>query len=166
MPAERLPWLVARSSGAWQVALIVGPVLGGVLYAVTPAASYPAMAGLLAVAAISIFAVEVPPRPGRPDTRAGPGVEGSTVGEGHPIGALEGVQFIRSHELVLGAISLDLFAVLFGGAIALLPAIAETASAPARSVSVCCAPRTASAPRSSRLCSRCGRCAATSAGPC
>ena len=41
-------------------------------------------------------------------------------------GALEGVRFIRSHSIVLGAMALDLFAVLFGGAVALLPAIAET----------------------------------------
>ena len=39
--------------------------------------------------------------------------------------ALEGLQFIRTHPILLGAISLDLFAVLFGGAVALLPAIAE-----------------------------------------
>ncbi|HEY1740268.1 MAG TPA: MFS transporter, partial [Acidimicrobiia bacterium] len=60
VPPDRLPWLIARSSGTFQVAIIVGPVVGGVLYAIAPAASYIAMASLLAVAAISIFAVDVP----------------------------------------------------------------------------------------------------------
>ncbi len=119
VPAERLPWLVPRFSGTWQVALIAGPVIGGVLYAIAPSASYIAAATLFAIAAIAIMAVDVPPRarmafdPDSDDEKKG-------LAE-----ALEGVRFIRHHSLVLGAISLDLFAVLFGGAIALLPAIAE-----------------------------------------
>ncbi len=131
VPAERLPWLVARFSGTWQVALIVGPILGGVLYAVTPAASYIAMAALLAIAAVAIFAVDAPPRRRTVAvaTDAPAGGDADHDGDGsrkETAAAMEGVRFIRSHGIVLGALSLDLFAVLFGGAIALLPAIAET----------------------------------------
>jgi MFS family permease len=148
VPPERLPWLIARSSGTFQVAIIVGPVVGGVLYAIAPAASYIAMASLLVVAAISIFAVDVP-RPFRStvaqaeqaepagnvaaaaltvehdDTTTHGDDDGDGDGDGKAA-AFEGVRFIRSHSIVLGAMALDLFAVLFGGAVALLPAIAET----------------------------------------
>jgi MFS family permease len=115
--AERLPWLVARHSGTWQLAIIVGPVLGGVLYAVDPALPYLAMAVLLVVAAASALVIEVAPRPAAVATpkEAKAGVHD----------ALEGLRFIRQQPVLLGAIALDLFAVLFGGAVALLPAIAE-----------------------------------------
>jgi predicted MFS family arabinose efflux permease len=112
---ERLPWLVARHSGTWQLAIIVGPVLGGVLYAIEPSYAYLGMAGLLIIAAIAILGVDVMPH-------AEPAAE---VGEQHLQDAMEGLRFIRRNPLLLGAIALDLFAVLFGGAIALLPAIAD-----------------------------------------
>src|SRR4051794_26899785 len=47
VPADRLPWLTARFSIAWQVSIVVGPVLGGTLYAVDPAYPFVAMAVLL-----------------------------------------------------------------------------------------------------------------------
>lgn len=111
---ERLPWLIPRYSATWQAAIIVGPVLAGFLYAVDEALPYVAMAVLLAVAAVSVLTVVVRERP-------------TSDAEGEQAGlhdALEGLRFIRRQPVVLGAIGLDLFAVLFGGAVALLPAIA------------------------------------------
>jgi MFS family permease len=136
VPADRLPWLNARYSGSWQLALVVGPVLGGSLYAVDEALPYVAMAVLLALGGVCTAAIrlERPPRdrsgadpvPSGPENVMAEGAEELVVPP--KTGwrdALEGFRFIRGHKLLLGAISLDLFAVLFGGAVALLPAIAE-----------------------------------------
>ncbi len=148
VPPPRLPWLTVRYSGTWQVATIVGPVLGGALYVVDPALPYAVAAGLLGVAALAMLSVRLGPHvPAArlPEERAAvdaarvvadAGLEaGVEPSEGQPIGAvpvrgrwheaLEGLRFVRSQPALLGAISLDLFAVLFGGAVALLPAIAE-----------------------------------------
>jgi MFS family permease len=114
VPAAALPWLVARRTVTWQSAIISGPVIGGFLYAIDPVAPYIAMAGLLAVGALAMPFVRAsagPPR--RKSDRYG-------LHE-----AFEGLRFIRRSSVLLGAISLDLFAVLFGGAVALLPALAE-----------------------------------------
>jgi MFS family permease len=117
VPPERLPWLVARYSISFQSALIVGPVIGGTVYAIDPSLPYLVMAGLLVVAATAIqFVRPVPRQPRAPRVAK----QRATLHE-----ALEGLRFIRGQPVLLGAISLDLFAVLFGGAIALLPAIAE-----------------------------------------
>jgi MFS family permease len=149
MPPERLPWLVARYSVAWQAAIVVGPVLGGLLYAVDVRLPFISIVILLLVAAGSVLAV----RP-RSDTgpAAAPPAEEELVrvelereasleaavepAVGHAGAAtpsraswneaVEGLRFIKNRPILLGAISLDLFAVLFGGAVALLPAIAET----------------------------------------
>jgi MFS family permease len=115
VPAERLPWLIARHSATWQAAIVVGPPLGGFLYDIDPAWSYVAMGGLLLVSAVAVLAVGVQPRAEPQEAPTRPGVHD----------ALEGLRFIRSQPVLLGAISLDLFAVLFGGAVALLPAIAD-----------------------------------------
>jgi hypothetical protein len=115
VPAAELPWLVARRTVAWQATLIIGPVLGGFLYAVDPTAPYIAMTVLLVIAAAAMFFVHVTHHPAHP-----PVTEHSGLHE-----AFEGVRFIRRSPILLGAISLDLFAVLFGGAVALLPALAE-----------------------------------------
>ncbi|MEY2570931.1 MAG: hypothetical protein QOE63_1281 [Acidimicrobiaceae bacterium] len=112
---EHLPWLVPRYSAMWQAAVIVGPVIGGSTYAIDPRYPFYAMAALAVVAAISIMFVQVRPA-------------AVVVEVAEPRGglhdALEGLRFIRGQPVLLGAISLDLFAVLFGGAVALLPAIA------------------------------------------
>jgi MFS family permease len=110
----RLPWLVARQTATWQGAAIVGPVVGGALYVVNVRFPYVATAALLGGAAVAILFV-------RPLHRAGP-VTRPRAGMHE---AVEGVRFVRTQPILLGAISLDLFAVLFGGAVALLPAIAE-----------------------------------------
>jgi MFS family permease len=126
---RQLPWLVARHAIAWQSAMIVGPVLGGTLYAVDVRLPYLAMAALAATAALGAQLIRLEPaaqarsdaRTGR--RRAGPGPEAPARPTLHD--AFEGLRFIRRQPILLGAISLDLFAVLFGGAVALLPAIAE-----------------------------------------
>ena len=143
MPADivspqSLPWLAARFSLTWQIALIVGPVLGGFLYAADPSAPYFAQAALLVIGAFAIMLV-----PARSETRSAtrptialPGSHAGPASGQLPASesetpremlhhALEGLRFIRTQPIMLGAISLDLFGVLFGGAVALLPAIAE-----------------------------------------
>ena len=133
VPPERLAWLNARTSGAWQCSLVVGPVLGGTLYAVDAVAPYIAMALLLGAGGACVLAIRLD-RP-QADERAAETTADQTIAEGVEElvvppktgwrDALEGFRFIRGHRILLGAISLDLFAVLFGGAVALLPAIAE-----------------------------------------
>jgi predicted MFS family arabinose efflux permease len=121
--------------------VVVGPVLGGFLYAADPVLPFVAMAvlGLLAGGAVLVVrlrpdaregagtaaAVE-PPTALEPEGRA-PLAEAAEPGPARPSWdqAVEGLRFIRRQPILLGAISLDLFAVLFGGVIALLPAIAE-----------------------------------------
>ena len=112
---ERLPWLVARQTAMWQAASIVGPILGGFLYVVNVRLPYASGSVLLIVGAAAILFVQ-PLRHAITPARARGGMRD----------AVEGVRFVRSQPILLGAISLDLFAVLFGGAVALLPAIAET----------------------------------------
>lgn len=114
-PEGSLARVVAFNAGAWQVAAIVGPVLAGLLYAGTPWLPFAAAAGIFVLAVIGLLRVQLPAtaRQGRTGERA-------TLSH-----ALEGLRFIRRTPILLGAISLDLFAVLFGGAVALLPAIAE-----------------------------------------
>jgi MFS family permease len=114
---SRLPWLTARQAATWQGALVLGPVLGGFLYVAAPWVPFAVAAVLVAIGAVTVLTVRV-----RPFERAvvEPDEERSGMHE-----AMEGLRFVRSRPILLGAISLDLFAVLFGGAVALLPAIAE-----------------------------------------
>ena len=138
VPGDRLPWLVARFSGAWQAAIVVGPVLGGFLYTRDVVLPYLAAAALLGSSAVAVSLVEVRRGGERvtPDiatealeeAAAEPVLGHGALAEAPPEAglrdAVEGLRFIRHHPVLLGAISLDLFAVLFGGAVALLPAIA------------------------------------------
>ena len=118
----RLPWLVARWSAVFQLAFVVGPVLGGTLYAVGPRAPYIAATSLFLAAAVLILIVRVPLRVVKELEAA---EKDSPTARQRLHDALEGLRFVRRQPILLGAISLDLFAVLFGGAVALLPAIAE-----------------------------------------
>ncbi len=113
----RLPWLTARQAATWQGALVLGPVLGGFLYVVAPWVPFAAAAVLVAASALIVLFVKV-----RPFTRTVV-VDDEDRPSMHE--AMEGLRFVRGQPILLGAISLDLFAVLFGGAVALLPAIAE-----------------------------------------
>ena len=112
VPAGLLPRALAWSSTASQTAIICGPAAGGLLYAVSPGTVYAVSAVLFLVSCglIGLIRLErVPPRR-EPVTLAS---------------VFAGVAFIRSRPAVLGAISLDLFAVLLGGATALLPIFAH-----------------------------------------
>ena len=124
---EDLPWLQARRGLTWQSAIIVGPVIGGTLYAMDPIYPYAAMAALMFVSSASMFFVTVRQR-GAPDVVDIESELDPTIAAPQARGrfreALQGLAFIRRQPVLLGAISLDLFAVLFGGAVALLPAIA------------------------------------------
>jgi MFS family permease len=108
-----LPRAIALSSMAWQTGAILGPAIGGYLYAYAPYAPYAASAGLFAVAFLGLLAIGPVPR-----TR----VEGGTNPWAEMV---EGLKYVRRNRLVLGAISLDLFAVLLGGATAMLPVFAR-----------------------------------------
>jgi MFS family permease len=103
---------VALNSSTFQLATILGPSLGGVLYLAGPQSVYATVAALFVVSVVLMAMVQVPRTPAS--------TEPATW---HTV--LEGLRFVRSRRIVLGAISLDLFAVLFGGATAMLPAFAS-----------------------------------------
>ena len=112
VPPERFGAAVALSASASHVAIITGPVLGGLLYLVGPRTVFMAAAALLLASVILMS-----------KTKSAPQVRNTAPATWHTV--LEGLRFVRSRPIVLGAISLDLFAVLFGGATALLPAYAR-----------------------------------------
>jgi MFS family permease len=103
-----LPRAMAIAGAVVQAAIVTGPLLGGFLYLAGPAAVYGTAAILFLFSATVIAFLRIRPTPTR---REPPGL--------HSLFA--GIAFIRSRPVVLGAISLDLFAVLLGGATALLP---------------------------------------------
>jgi predicted MFS family arabinose efflux permease len=114
VPPADFPNAVAWSSTFWQVATVAGPALGGLLYAPLGASGVYGLAAVLSLAGIAlVFTLKLPARPSFE-----PGA--SRLGE-----LFAGLAFVWREKLVLGAISLDLFAVLLGGAVALLPAIAR-----------------------------------------
>ena len=114
-PDNGLPRLIAVYSATWQLASIVGPAASGFLMARSTMLPYGvATAGFVGS---SLLVLTLTLR--RPQVRTPPEERASL----HH--ALEGLRFIRRREVLLGAIALDMFAVLFGGAVALLPAIAE-----------------------------------------
>ena len=113
VPKQLLPAAIATSSIAWQVGAIAGPPLGGYLYAIYPPLAYAAGTLLLAVSSIMLMLIGPVPRT-------------SLDGRQNPWGQMiEGFSYLRRNRLVLGAISLDLVAVLLGGATAMLPIYAR-----------------------------------------
>lgn len=114
VPAERLPRSISLSSSAFVAAVIVGPALGGFLYAL----GHPAMVYGVCIAGNALAALIVMNLGGRRFT--------PDKSEASPLARIaQGIHFVRSRPVVLGAISLDLFAVLLGGATALLPIYAR-----------------------------------------
>ena len=111
VPHDLLPGAVALRSVAGQIAVIAGPAVGGLLYAWRPEAVYATAALLFLVAALSMAALRVRSR----SSEAPIGLAG-LVG---------GVRFVWRTRMLLGAITLDLFAVLVGGGVALLPIYAR-----------------------------------------
>src|SRR5918993_2218626 len=113
VPLRLLPRAIATNSLVAQVAGILGPALGGLLCAVSPVVGYAVSAGLYAAAASCALLI-------RADTR--PTFE---AGRSRVAQIREGLGYVWGNRLVLGAISLDLFAVLLGGATGLLPVFAR-----------------------------------------
>ncbi|MGH7561376.1 MAG: MFS transporter [Gemmatimonadales bacterium] len=105
---------VTWNSGGWQVADVVGPALGGVLIAASGGASAVYVANGVAALLFLLLLRRVP-------TDAAP----RRVPVASLSALLEGVRYVRKSEVLFGAITLDLFAVLFGGAVALLPVFAK-----------------------------------------
>src|SRR5262249_23021915 len=112
VPTELIASAMALRSVAGQIATVSGPAFGGLLFAIRPEAVYGTAAVLLAVSGGLVLVIRLP----------------AVVHDEAPRleSVLLGVRFIRSTPILFGAISLDLFAVLFGGAVALLPLYARS----------------------------------------
>lgn len=114
VPRDRLAAGVAWGVSANQAGIVVGPALGGVLYAVEPALVYAAATALYVAAAWSYRSIHARGNSGRGESDDG-GWERLR----------EGLRYVRNHPLILGGMSLDMFAVLLGGVPALLPIFAR-----------------------------------------
>ncbi len=114
MPAELLAGAVALRSVASQIGIVAGPALGGVIFAVDPVAVYALAVALMVVALAAIVAL--PYRAAPLADQPPPDWESLVAG----------VRFILRTRMLLGAISLDLFAVLLGDSIALAPVFARS----------------------------------------
>lgn len=113
VPRTALGNAISWNSSAWQSSAIVGPALGGLFYAFGPAAVFGTTSMMFIGAVLLIASISVR----RPKDLAR---------EPHTLEtALAGFRFIRSRPVIFGAISLDLFAVLLGGATALMPIFAK-----------------------------------------
>ena len=111
VPRERLASAVALNSSLFHIAVIAAPPLGGVLYLFGEEIVYSVISALLFLSVIFMLPIKTTVIPNKREPISWHGV-------------LEGLRFVRSKQVVLGALSLDLLAVLFGGATALLPAYA------------------------------------------
>lgn len=113
VPPASLPTAIALSALAWQVGSIGGPAMGGYLYAASPALPY-YVSGVLFVLSLIMMMLVTP-------------VTRSRIARvGNPLTQMiDGLRYVRRNRLVLGAISLDMFAVLLGGATAMLPIYAR-----------------------------------------
>lgn len=114
VPPSLFPRAVALNASAWQASSIVGPALGGVLYGLIGHWVFALCALLIALAFTLVWMIRLPPRTGPGPVKK---VSLETL--------FAGFRFIWGKPIVLGAISLDLFAVLLGGATALLPVLAK-----------------------------------------
>jgi MFS family permease len=112
VPRDELARAIAWNSMAWQAAAVTGPFVGGVLVAASATAAYGTAAILYVSASILLVFMAADTRP---TSVAAPGLTAIK----------EGLIYVWSNKTVLGAISLDLFAVLLGGATALLPVFAR-----------------------------------------
>lgn len=113
VPKAILPSAIALSSIAWQCGMIVGPGMGGYLYAIEPALPYGVCAVLFAASLIAAF-------------RIGPQARPALSGAQRPIGQIvDGLRYVVQNKMVLSTITLDLFAVFLAGATALFPVFAR-----------------------------------------
>lgn len=113
VPKAILPTAIALSSIGWQVGMIGGPAMAPALYRLTPALPYAVAAALFLISLGALSMIGKVPQPAvRKDQR--------------PIGqVLDGLSYVGKNKMVLGAITLDLFAVFLAGATALLPVYAR-----------------------------------------
>jgi MFS family permease len=112
VPEEDFANAVAWNSSAWQVATIAGPTAGGLLYGVSPVVAFATAAIMMAAGGLLALSI---PKPMQRSQAEKPSLDV----------LFAGFRYIRAEKIVLGAISLDLFAVLLGGAVALLPVYAR-----------------------------------------
>ncbi|MFP3544652.1 MFS transporter [Rhizobium sp. SIMBA_035] len=112
VPSSMLQRAVATSTSMMQTALIIGPSLGGLLYGAHPVAPFALSAVMFTAASINVISIRMSWTPSKREP-----VTLTSV--------FAGVSFIKSRPVMLGTISLDLFAVLLGGATALLPMFAR-----------------------------------------
>lgn len=111
VPRSAFPNAVAINSSSSHIATIAGPAVGGILYVLGPSSVYGIVSATLLLSVAMMFLVKLPKVIRSPEPA-----------NWHTL--MEGLRFVWSKPVVLGAISLDLFAVLFGGAVALLPVYA------------------------------------------
>ncbi|MDQ6926736.1 MAG: MFS transporter, partial [Candidatus Eremiobacteraeota bacterium] len=114
VPRALLPGAVTWRSVTWQTAAVGGPALGGLLYGFAgPPTTYAVALVLMVAAFIAFAAVRHTPTPRTP--------------RGEPVmqSLREGIDYLRTQPVLVGAMALDLFSVLFGGATALLPVFAD-----------------------------------------
>ncbi|MBZ0260705.1 MAG: MFS transporter [Hyphomicrobiales bacterium] len=112
LPKNALAHGISLNSMTWQITTITGPVAGGLLYGISGEFAYGVAVGLMIVAICCVVLIGRVP-------------QANHAQETSLATLLAGFKFIRSEKIVLGAISLDLFAVLLGGAVALLPVYAR-----------------------------------------
>ncbi|RXT17003.1 MFS transporter [Rhizobium leguminosarum] len=112
VPEEVLSNAIAWNSSSWQLAAITGPVLGGLLYGVSAPTAYTVAVIFSVLGAALLYMIPKPVQKTSGETKSWAMILG-------------GFSFIRAEKVVLGAISLDLFAVLLGGATALMPIFAR-----------------------------------------
>ncbi len=113
VPPALLPTAIALSSVSWQVGVVIGPALGGYLYAGADWLPYTVSGGLFLTSLLMLMLITPVARSAVRKAR-NPWLQ-----------MIEGLHYVRRNRLVLGAISLDLFAVLLGGATAMLPVYAR-----------------------------------------
>ncbi|MDP3551649.1 MAG: MFS transporter [Novosphingobium sp.] len=113
VPAALMPKAVAINSMAWQIGSVAGPAIAGLLFAGHPTLPYWTSTVLLALGAACTFSIRrIPPPDGNRDV--------------HPVRQIrDGLSFVWNDRFLLGCVTLDLFAVLLGGATALLPVFAR-----------------------------------------
>lgn len=113
VPREVLPTAIALSSISWQAGAIIGPAIGGYAYAAAPWGAYALASLLFGLALVCLMLI-------------GPLPRSIPIGKAHPLRQIaDGLAYVWQNKLVLGAITLDLFAVFLAGTSALLPIYAH-----------------------------------------
>jgi MFS family permease len=112
VPRALLPRAIAWNSLSWQAGSIIGPAIGGLLLIHSPGLAFGVSVGLFLAAAVMALAIR---HSTRPETQPGSRLELIR----------EGLAYVWNNKIVFGSISLDLFAVILGGATALLPVFAK-----------------------------------------